>query len=153
MVPSLFAGLGVLPAVFLRENPLPSPFLRGVGIFSVQGVGQKNAATAIGKVASVDRLDAFQVFLKRTPERPGQHGDTVLRALAVADEASFPDLRHSFSSAASNRHYRPALCAGTRFCRTSLYRVERPIFRYSAASLSVSHFVIQFAFSGYVNNN
>lgn len=40
MVPSHFDGPGVLPAVFLGENPLPGPFLRGFGIRAVQGCAQ-----------------------------------------------------------------------------------------------------------------
>lgn len=39
VVPSLFAGLGILPAVLLRENPLPTPLLRRIGVFSFDGVG------------------------------------------------------------------------------------------------------------------
>ena len=40
MMPPLFAGLRVLPAVFLREHPLSAPFLGRVGILAVEGVGQ-----------------------------------------------------------------------------------------------------------------
>jgi hypothetical protein len=40
MMPSFFAGFFVLPAVFLRKNPLPAPFPGSARIFPVDGIGQ-----------------------------------------------------------------------------------------------------------------
>ena len=86
VMPPLFTGFRVLPAVFLGEYPLPAPFLRGVGVFAVEGVGQEHAAPTVGQIALVDRSDALEAFLQRGLERLGQHGDAVFGALAVADE-------------------------------------------------------------------
>lgn len=86
VMPSLIARLRVPPAVFLWEYPLPTPFLRRVGILAVQRVGQQDAAPAVGQVAFVDRLDALEVVLQRNLKRRGQHGDSVLGALSVADK-------------------------------------------------------------------
>jgi len=56
VMPPLFAGLCVPPAILLRENPLPAPLFPRVGIFTVQGVGQQHAASSVVQVTFVDAL-------------------------------------------------------------------------------------------------
>ena len=48
MMPSFFAGLCVLPAAFLREDPLPAPFLWRVGAFAIKGIRQQHSAISAG---------------------------------------------------------------------------------------------------------
>jgi hypothetical protein len=38
VMPTLFAGLGVLTAILLGENPLQAKVLRSVGIIALEGV-------------------------------------------------------------------------------------------------------------------
>ena len=87
MMASFFAGFRISPAVFLWENPLPAPFLGGVGVFPVERVGQEHTPPAFRQVALVDCLAPLQMLLKRRLERFGQHSDAVLRAFAVAIES------------------------------------------------------------------
>ena len=50
MMPSFFAGSRVLPPVLLREDPLPAPVFRRVGVFAIQGPWQMNTAPSIDQV-------------------------------------------------------------------------------------------------------
>ena len=56
MMPPFFTGHCVLPSVFLREDPLPAPFLRRIGIFAVECAGHLNVPPAFGQVFLMDRL-------------------------------------------------------------------------------------------------
>ena len=53
---------------------------------AVSGGGHEHAAPAVGLVALMHGLHIFQSLLQRGLERLGQHGDPVLRALAVSNE-------------------------------------------------------------------
>ena len=90
MIPSFFTGHCVLPPVFLREDPLPAPFLRRIGIFAVERSGHLNAPPAFGQVFLMDRPAFLETLLKRRLERFRKHGDPVFRSLAVANEYLVP---------------------------------------------------------------
>jgi len=47
VVSSVFAGLSILPAVFLRKHSLPVPLFRRFGVFSVSGMGHHETAPAV----------------------------------------------------------------------------------------------------------
>lgn len=84
VMPSLFTGLLVPPAVFLWEDPLPAPVSGGIGILALLGVGHLNTAPALGQVLLVNPFDLLEVFLERGLERFGQHRYAILCAIAVA---------------------------------------------------------------------
>ena len=50
MVPLLLTRVPIFPAVFLGEDPLPTPPFRGVGILALQGIGQLNTAPTFGQI-------------------------------------------------------------------------------------------------------
>src|SRR3989304_2008116 len=64
VMPAFFGGFLVLPSVLLREDPLPAPFTRRIGILAIQSVGHLHPPPAFGQVFLVDRLDISQMVLK-----------------------------------------------------------------------------------------
>ncbi len=50
MMPPLMPCLVVCPAVLLREDPLPTPFGRGVGVLAVEGVRHLDAPPTVAQV-------------------------------------------------------------------------------------------------------
>lgn len=57
VMPPLFAGLGGAPSVFLGKDPLPAPFLRGIGILAVECIGHRHTAPSVGQVHFMNRFD------------------------------------------------------------------------------------------------
>lgn len=53
----LLARLRILPAILQREDPLPPPVARGIGVLAVKGHRHHDTAPAIGEVLFVDCLD------------------------------------------------------------------------------------------------
>ena len=62
MVSAFLSGCCVLPPVLLREDPLPAPLGWSVGIFSVQGMGQQNAAPAFGQVPLMVKIGTAPIY-------------------------------------------------------------------------------------------
>lgn len=71
MMATLFFGLAIDPSMFLGKDPLPAPFLRRVGVLSVEGIRKQDAAPPVGYILLVHSLDLREVFLKRRLERFG----------------------------------------------------------------------------------
>ena len=65
-MPSLFAGLGVLPSLLLGGNPLLSPVGGRVGILAVQGIGHLHPSPTVSQVSLVNRLDLPQMGRMRS---------------------------------------------------------------------------------------
>jgi len=68
-----------------NEDILPSPFARRMRRLACQSKRQNEFSEALGKFGLVQRLDAPEVGPQRIGQRPRQHRDAVLGALALAN--------------------------------------------------------------------
>jgi len=71
-----------LGVVVEHLHPLPV----GIGVFTLQGIGQVDGSEASGQVLFVQALDGPQMVLERCDEAFGQHRHPVFFPLAVADD-------------------------------------------------------------------
>ena len=74
---------GTLPG---GEDILPDPFLMGVRIFTVEGMGQINLTKALVEVLLMESLDAVQVTLEGVLEAVWQNGNAILTPFAIAHQ-------------------------------------------------------------------
>jgi hypothetical protein len=68
-VMALLPGLGITPAVVLREHPLPAPFPGGIRDFPRKGMGQLHPAPAWRPIALMDLSHLPQLVLEPGPIR------------------------------------------------------------------------------------
>ena len=76
--PTILVGIG-------GEGVLPGLGASGMGIFSLQGIGQIDISKAGLEVTVVELCDGLQMLLESALHVERQHGDPVLRALAISD--------------------------------------------------------------------
>lgn len=99
MMPPFFTGNCVLPSVFLREDPLPAPFLRRIGIFAVERIGHLNLSPTFGQEGVDFRLSHFRRVTNLMKEYEPLDPMTIglFRAAAVMTRAEgFPKTVHEF---------------------------------------------------------
>jgi len=65
---------------------LPDSLSAGVGVFPIQGKGQKYAPVPVGEMVFMDQLNPAQVDLERLDQAFWEHRDPVLLALSIPDE-------------------------------------------------------------------
>lgn len=68
------------------ENPLPHPLPNGIGIFSVQRLGQHDLTSAFLQIGLMQGPHGCQMFLQRHMEALGKDGNAVLLPFALADD-------------------------------------------------------------------
>lgn len=83
---ALLAGAWVLPALLLREDPLPAPVGRGIRVLARECLRQLHTASTFGEVALVDGSRAAQPVVERRLQHARQRGNAVLVVLTVADD-------------------------------------------------------------------
>jgi hypothetical protein len=81
-VTALLPGLGIMPAVVLRENPLPAPFPADIRVFPRQGMGQFHPAPACRQIGLMDLSHLPQLVLEQFQQAVLQQRVLVLVALA-----------------------------------------------------------------------
>ncbi len=69
------------------KHPLPSPFLRGVGILPGQGVGQIHAAEAVGAVVVLQFPYSGEMSEQRRFHGEGQHREALFVPFAFSHHA------------------------------------------------------------------
>jgi hypothetical protein len=69
VVTALLPGLGITPAVVLREHPLPAPFPGGIRDFPRKGMGQLHPAPACRPIALMDLSHLPELVLEPGPIR------------------------------------------------------------------------------------
>ena len=70
---------------FGREDVLPGPLTRGVGVFLFEGIWQVHGSVALLEILLMDLLDAGKMFSERRNQALREHGHTVFFAFAIAD--------------------------------------------------------------------
>jgi len=84
MVAAHHIGAWVDGDAFGREDVLPGPFARGVGVFLFKGIGQIDGSVPILDILLVDLLNAGKMFFQGEDEALGKHGNAVFLPFTVA---------------------------------------------------------------------
>jgi len=98
MMPSALSGPWVYTDLRGWEYPLPSPLSIGVGILSVQSVGQVDSAEALRHIVLVQLANLGQMCRQRLFHGGGQYGDPIFVALPLTNQdlvASEVNVLHS----------------------------------------------------------
>lgn len=85
MVTPCNAAAGIMGTFGGGADVLPGPGARGLGIFSLQGVGQVDVPKTVLQVTVVELLDGLSMLLEHALHGERQHGDSVLRAFPLSD--------------------------------------------------------------------
>ena len=85
------AGAGIDRQLPGREHVLPAPLALGVGVFSLQGIGQIDRAVTRAQILFVQAFDPRQVALQRLDQGERERRDAIFSAFAVAHQ-HFPPL-------------------------------------------------------------
>ena len=86
MVALFDAGNGICGKGGSGECILPGPFTVGIWVFLFEGIRQVYGAITVEKVFFVHRFDLIEMQAQGFEQTIGEHGDTVIFALAVADD-------------------------------------------------------------------
>jgi len=65
MMPALLAGKAIYKMIRCRKNPLPTPFLTGIGIFALKRVRQSNTSYTSFEVGLMLGFNESEVLQKR----------------------------------------------------------------------------------------
>ena len=84
MVAAHHIGAWVDGDAFGREDVLPGPFARGVGVFLFKGIGQIDGSVPILDILLVDLLNAGKMFFQGEDEALGKHGNAVFLPFTIA---------------------------------------------------------------------
>lgn len=68
------------------KDVLPEPVAVGVGVFTLQGMGQVNGAKPLFQVAGMPLMGALDLFLEGGDGALGQDGDAVFVTFAIAHD-------------------------------------------------------------------
>ena len=86
VMPPDFSGAWIFAKRSGRENKLPRPLTRGIGIFSGESPGKIDMAKSMSAIIFMNGPDLFQMYLKRVCDIRREHCHTVLSALTVTNK-------------------------------------------------------------------